>query len=143
MQRLLLLLICANSAGYCAASEYHLLQVEDLSVEYQRYQGVYRNAYMIDDDGEPMQFSDGAAMNLRLSPINYTYMDNKFHMSSDEYKHVRYVGWEWEAGIHISRVDLFEHHHSQHGLEYVNPRGDGFPLENSYGIRVHIIGDGK
>lgn len=136
----LLLAILGNELQ---AAELHVLEIQDLSVEYWRYEGVYRNSYLVKQDDSPMQLQDGAALNLRLNPINYTYIDNRIHMASDTDRHVRYVGWEWEAGVQYKMIDVFEHHHSQHGLEYINPRGDGFPLENSYGVRIHIIGDCK
>lgn len=143
MRNLITLCLLLLTGSNSQAAELHVLEIQDLSVEYWKYEGLYRNSYLAEKSGDPMQLQDGAALNLRLNPINYTYIDNRIHMASDTDRHVRYVGWEWEAGVQYKMIDVFEHHHSQHGLEYINPRGDGFPLENSYGVRIHIIGDCK
>ncbi len=87
----------------------------------------------------PMRMQDGAELHMDLDIVQYGYWRNRFHMAEDQYKHVRHVGWEWEAGLSLPYVDLFEHHHSQHGLEYVNPRGDSFPVQDTYGIRFKFI----
>lgn len=140
MLRLILLSLAVLSSCELRASELHLLEVKDLSVEYWQYDRDYRNSYLLDSEGRSLQLRDGGAINLNLTPINWTYMDNIFHMANDIDSHPRYVGWKWEAGIRLGRFDVFREHHSQHGLEYENPRGDGFPLENSVGIRIRLIG---
>ncbi len=134
------------------ASTFSLFEVDRLDMEYYKYRNGYRNPYLItsgDDttDGyRPMVLVDGSELNMNLSIAKYMYWRNRFHMASDQYKHVKYVGWEYEGGLDISSltsstipVELFQHHHSQHGLEYVNPRGDKFPVEDTYGIRFIFI----
>ena len=133
----------------CRASEYSLLPVvEHLDLEYFRYQGVYRDSYYISEGSAPgdsrfLQMQAGSALNLRLRVLQYLYWDNRFHMDMDTTSQVRAAGWQWEGGLHIpgTPVDLYEHHHSRHVLDRENPRGDKFPLENTYGIRLRLIGE--
>lgn len=137
-----------------ASSAFSLWDVDRLDMEYYKYRPGYRNPYFVEygsDKGDgyaPMVMDNGAELHLDVSSQDVLYWRNRFHMATDQNKHVKHVGWEWEWGVNGSRwkapVDLFVHHHSQHGLEYINPRGDRFPVEDTYGIRFKLIeGRGK
>lgn len=147
MRYLLLALVLYSTS----ASAWSLFEVDRLDMEYYKYKTGYRNPYLIEggddtpDGYKPMPLVDGAELHMDLGIAEYVYWRNRFHMASDEHKHVRYVGWEYENGIDLERIvptlpfEIFQHHHSQHGLEYVNPRGDKFPVEDTYGIRFKFI----
>ncbi len=126
------------------AKEFSLWEVNELNLEYYKYRGQFRDPYFIEQDGstyKPMR--DGAELNMNLSVLKWLYWDNRYHMAMDETSQVRHVGWEWEAGLRLKYIDLFSHHHSRHGLEYINPRGDRFPVEDFYGIRFKFIDRGN
>lgn len=126
------------------AKEYSLWSVDELNMEYYRYERDYRDPYFIEPDGrtyKPMR--DGAELNMNLSVLKWLYWDNRMHMGMDQTSQVRHVGWEWEAGLRLPYIDIFSHHHSRHGLEYINPRGDRFPVEDYVGIRFKFIGGKK
>lgn len=142
------LIMCVSSSAY----GYTLFSVDRLEMDYYKYRTGYRNPYLItsgddtEDGYRPMALVDGSDLQMDLGIADLLYWRNRFHMGSDEFKHVKYVGWEYEVGVDTSRVtshtipvELFQHHHSQHGLEYVNPRGDKFPVEDTYGIRLKFI----
>lgn len=139
-----------------AGNRFSLWTVDRLDMEYYKYRAGYRNPYLIDPGGDtvdgyqPMPLADGAELHMDLDVLRYGYFRNRFHMASDQFKHVKYVGWEYETGLDLARFpnyplpfDIFQHHHSQHGLEYVNPRGDRFPVEDTYGIRFKFIEHGS
>lgn len=141
---ILVLLVVTNVSTKSSAKEFHLLDVEELNMEYFKYEGQYRDSYYVHGDSNPIQMSSGAALNMRLQVANYLYWDNRFHLDNDDGNRVRAAGWQWEAGARIPWVplDFFQHHHSRHILDIQNPRGDKFPLENTYGVRIHFIGGG-
>lgn len=114
-------------------------------MDYFRYQEYNRDPYFVDRRGHYIQFRDGAALNLNLRVVHFMYWKNRIHMDMDHTPQVRHVGWEWEAGIHVPflPIDLFQHHHSRHWLEGESPRGDDYPIENSYGIRFKFIENGE
>ncbi len=123
---------------------YSLWEVDDLSMEYYKYREQFRDPYFIEQDGHTYKpMSSGAELKMNLSLLKYSYWDNRIHMASDETNVVKHVGWEWEAGLHLPYIDLFSHHHSRHGLEYQNPRGDRFPVEDYFGIRFRFIEKGN
>lgn len=128
-------------------AEFRLLDVDELSMEYFKYREALRDPYFINSDGTPMQFQDGAALNMNLRILDlglvHLYSRNYIHMGQDTERHVKHVGWEWENGIGTKYLDAFLHHHSRHGLEYINPRGDRFPVEDTYGVRLKLINRGS
>lgn len=148
-----------SSISRADTGRFTLWTVDRLDMEYYKYREGYRNPYLLDEGAteggqgidtaegyRPMPLVDGAELHVDIDILKYGYWRNRFHMASDQYKHVRYVGWEYEAGVDLARFpqyslpfEIFEHHHSQHGLEYVNPRGDRFPVEDTYGIRFKFI----
>lgn len=134
-------------SGFQSLDLYHdirMIEVRDMSMEYFKYRGETSDPYLVQEDGSPIPLTTGAALNFNLGLVNnILYWNNRVHEATDNRPSVRHVGWEWEGGLHIGSVDIYEHHHSQHGLEYRNPRGDHFPLENTIGIRVHLIGGGN
>ena len=82
----------------------------------------------------------GAALVWNLDIFKYAYWDNRVHMTTDYSPQVRHVGWQWEFGVRLGHFDVLYKHHSQHSLDYENPRGDAYPLEDMYGVRIHLIG---
>lgn len=90
------------------------------------------------------------AMQLDLSVTRFLFWENNVHVESvgDTPKT---VGWHWIAGIRAtSWLDLIAEHHSRHVMdqaqERYNPktgRREKFPVEDSYGVRINIIGGKK
>ncbi len=108
-------------------------------MEYFKYDPGFRDSYFVEKDGAPKRMRDGAALNWNLKLVDWLYWENRLHLDMDETSVVRHVGWDWEAGVRFNKIDLYHHHHSRHGLEYINPRSDSFPVEDSYGIRFKFI----
>lgn len=135
----ILILILMFWSQILMAGDFHLLEVRDLSVEYNKYQGVYRNSYLLNQDGTFHQLDSGGSFNLNVDLLKFLYTQNRVHLAGDETQ-VKYVGWEWESGLRLGSLEGYWHHHSQHELEGVSPRGDKYPLENYVGVRVHLIG---
>jgi hypothetical protein len=82
---------------------------------------------------------DGAATIFNLDLLSYDryrlYWNNRAHMDNTN-SQVRQVGWEWEMGLSVPKLDVFYHHHSQHLLDEDSTLK--FPLENKYGIRFNF-----
>lgn len=142
---LLALIMLVTWARKCAAAEYSLMlpHLSEMDIEYFRYHGQYRDPYFVDDQGQYIQMRDGAAVNFTLSLLGPLYWKNRIHMDNDARTNTpRHVGWDWEGGIHVPYLplDIYQHHHSRHGLEYQSPYETKFPVEDSYGIRLQLIG---
>lgn len=111
-------------------------------MEYFQYRKEFRDPYFVDSEGRYLQMRDGAALNFELGILDsWLYWKNRIHMDMDYTPQPRHVGWEWEAGAHIPFIplDVFQHHHSRHGMEYRHPDGLRFPVEDSVGIRLRLI----
>lgn len=161
LRSVLPMLLIFLTAQTSQASKFSLWSVDQLSMDYFKYRSGMSDSYFTECNSVPgtgredllgnrectrMQFQDGAALNLDLEVLRYAFWRNRFHMSQDQYRHVKHVGWEWEVGLDVSRMtdrviplELFQHHHSRHGLEYINPRGDHFPVVDTYGVRLKFI----
>lgn len=134
----------ASAESYLPTRAWHL---QDMSLEYYTYPQGMRDPYFIAEDetsksGRFIQFERGSAVNFDLELLKYGYWDNRVHMDMDD-RQVRHTGWQWELGLRVGPVDLFHAHHSRHGLEYRNPRGDRFPVSDQYGIRFTFVRDGE
>jgi len=134
-----ILILCALRCQEGRASEWKLLQVDDLNLETTKIQ-FKRDAYFNDHD-PAKDWMWGAALNWNVRTLKYVYWKNRFHLDYDT--QVRHVGWKFEAGINLGKYfDTFWQHHSQHMLE--SERDDiGFPVEDRYGLRFHFIKDGR
>lgn len=146
---ILFYLLHTNNLVWAAEEQHHAMrwkhpiEVNNLSIEYYRYQKGFRDPYLVGNDGVPIQLRDGSALILDWSILGRIYWNNRFHMATDESARVRHAGWEFETGIHLWQIDLFRYHHSQHGLEYINPYGASFPVQDAFGIRLNLIGNGR
>lgn len=126
-----------------ASGKFRLLDVEHMDIEYLRYHHQYRDPYFVDQDHQYLQMRDGAALNFTLGIRDTIYWKNKIHMDNSQDTTVpKKVGWEWEAGLHLPfiPIDVFQYHHSQHGMEYQNPDGEKFPVVDAYGARITLVG---
>lgn len=125
-----------------SSKSFSLFDVKEANMEYHKFKSGYRDGYLIDKDGTtPIRLEDGGELNLNVRLLNYIYFDNKFHFASDESKSIRQVGWLYEVGIKLPYIDVFANHHSQHGVEYISPQGDRFPVQDYYGVRFKFIGE--
>ncbi len=131
-------------SGSCKAEEiqpnwkinnFQLLDVDKLSLEYAKIRNQRDGYYLVDDPH--FDYRMAFLVNIRL--LGYGYWQNDIHMMAADDR-VRAVGWQWEAGAHILKnADVFWYHHSQHVMERESPRGQTYPLENRYGVRINFI----
>lgn len=129
--------LTVSSIGYS-----DVLSVDKLDLEYKKLDPYNRDPFLPQYTG---RWRDSAALFMDISVFNYGYWNNHVHQETVSPGSVRSVGWEWEAGFRATGyLDIFTHHHSRHVLEeepderFRNTSGQ-FPLENSYGIRIHLI----
>ncbi len=66
------------------------------------------------------------------------FWDNKVHAKASESRY-RLVGWEFETGLHLGKVDIFYYHHSQHMLDQIREDNYKFPVEDAITIRLNFI----
>ena len=85
-------------------------------------------------------------MNADFSLLGALYMHNRVHTEAIRSGPVKTVGWHWELGLRLhENVTIFHEHHSRHVMEERPPvpegRTRGYPVEDSYGLRITIIED--
>lgn len=113
------------------ADEFRLLDVDRVSVEYAKIAD-WRD-FVYTEDRKDLRFRAAFRMDLRL--MEYGYIDNEFNMLGTDTQ-IRGGGWKFEGGIHATKYfDFFYSHHSQHIFERERPPM-GYPLYNTYGIRM-------
>lgn len=105
--------------------------VKDVSIEYRR---LLNKPRLLEIPGA--SHVDYLGLNLNLGIAGPVYWNNLVHIYSSSDR-VRWVGWLFELGLKISKVDLFYKHHSQHTLDGVHPFMD-FPLQDAVGLRWRV-----
>lgn len=80
--------------------------------------------------------------NLRIMEVGY--WNNEVHGEGTE-SQFQTMGWHWELGLRLTnQISIYHEHHSRHRLDSTGPdynqdeRSDGFPVEDSYGIRMQF-----
>lgn len=145
--KLLWLALLLSVPGY--ASDWRLLELDSMSVDYFKYYHIRDPALFPHDDD--LTFGAALRPNMRL----LTYQDllaltwnNEVHMSSTP-SWVRHVGWHWDLGVDVGcKLRVFYEHHSQHLLdsepEFSYSEGyeqrRKFPVFDKLGIRLHLHG---
>jgi hypothetical protein len=124
----------ADAAIYLDPANYHLLEVEDVSVDAYKV-GSFRNPYWAEYQKD---FDHGFNLNLRFSSLRVLFWEGQFKLIGDG--QLRYGGLEFRTGLHFGPyLDFSWWHHSEHLLDDLNNEGDRFPLSDCYGIRLHFI----
>lgn len=91
------------------------------------------------------KYTGRAAVDFQVRALEVFYWKNYVHTEGVEAQ-VKTVGWQWELGLDASsQVSFFYQHHSRHRMDDANPidydkngQPDKFPVEDSYGIRLHF-----
>ncbi len=137
--KLLLLVILLISADIAwGDDEEYSLKLTEMSVEYYKFDG-RRDSYFPEHDER--DWVAGSKVNYTLGVLKYFYWFNSLHFEMDNTPQIRSGGWEFEAGIKPFKwLDIYKHHHSQHVFEAVNSDGQRFPVVDSYGVRLNLVG---
>ena len=94
------------------------------------------------------QYKGRVAAEFDLRMLNdYLYWNNEVHGEGTDAKFMT-MGWHYELGLDLGKVELFWEHHSRHTLDQEQPyywdtRMDTwkqmkYPVEDSYGIRINF-----
>lgn len=143
---LVLLSILSSESRRASAAEYRLLDVDRLDFEYSRLQPENRDPLAPQYTG---LWRERAALQWDLRLLEYGYWRNHIHTETVQPGgEVKTVGWEWETGVEVGKyLDVFYHHHSRHVMDEPAPRTydttNQFPVENSVGVRVHLLREKK
>lgn len=132
---ILIMSVLASSQAFAKTfSNFRLLDIDQMYVEYKRYKAV-RDPYF---DSDKYSFRDGGVFVNDLRLLEYLYWHNKLHFDEDAYTNqIKHVGWEYEAGVDFGRVQAGAYHHSRHCTECAE--GQKFPVEDAYIMRFHFI----
>ena len=130
MNKLMMLLMLLIS-GQAYATEWRLLDLDRVSIEYARIED-YRDFFYTEDRD---QLEHRGQFDIDVRMLQYGYLRNQINLLGTK-QQVRGGGWEFEGGVQPSKyIDLFYHHLSQHVFE--RERQDAsYPLRNYYGIRL-------
>lgn len=147
---MVLFLFCTKVVGseypeYPAKSRYSLFSVEQLDVLYAQMRADSRDPYTPEYTG---RWKGRAAIQWRVSAMGALYWDNDCHVETIDNGVVATVGWKWELGLRVTKqVSIFNAHHSRHSVESMPEKRfesvSQFPVDDSYGIRIHFILGGK
>ncbi len=95
-------------------------------------------------DIAPHKYLGRVAVDYQVRLLEYFYWQNIVHTEGTEAQ-FQTVGWQWELGLKLTpQIQPFYQHHSRHRMDSIGPDGnmdgkpDGFPVEDSYGVRIHF-----
>lgn len=95
---------------------------------------------------EPDAYDKYVEMQLAWNHLGVLFMENRLHLSSLKTGEVKTAGWQWAAGVQMSKeFSLLYMHHSQHILDepqqVPGTRTNRFPVQDSWGLRMTIWED--
>lgn len=122
-----LCLALALGAFWLAA---HAAPIESASIAYEKF---LDGARILEVPGEKP--TDALALSLLIAPVGPVYWSNRVHALGVGPR-VRWVGWQYEAGLRFAPVDVYFSHHSEHALDREHPLLQ--PVSNSVAIRWRI-----
>lgn len=140
IKKILVWLVAVSAAPAYASKlgNFRLLNVDQMYLEYKKYK-IVRDPYFPSDE---YKFRDGGVFVNDLRIAEYLYWHNRLHFDSDEYTNqIKHVGWEYEYGVDLGRVQAGMYHHSRHCTEC--QEGQKFPVEDAYIMRLHFVEPGK
>lgn len=121
-------MILASIAFFLASAKAAALSSVDLT-----YSRLLEGSRILETPGELP--TDALALGVLVLPLGPIYWANRVHALSVGPR-VRWVGWEYEAGIRFPALDFFFHHHSEHALDRAHPILQ--PVSNSIAFRWRI-----
>ena len=83
---------------------------------------------------------------------DYLFWRNEVHGEGTDAKFMT-MGWHYEFGLDLGKVELLWEHHSRHTLDQAQPyywdqrydemRPTKYPVEDSYGVRINFYQRGR
>lgn len=131
----LLILQLMASISHAANRENWFIQVDELSINYKKYQPSSRHPLFYDST-----MKEGIDLNMNNDlAFGLLFWDNTVHSATNSGQYYL-VGWQFKLGIHVTDFfDVQYEHHSQHVLDSSYPHMK-FPVEDSLGFKLTIIG---
>ncbi len=134
----LILNLIAISCAHAEGKENWFIQVDELSLNYKRYNPGSRHPLFYDS-----VMKEGIDLNMNTDmAFGLLFWDNKIHTATNSAQYYL-IGWNLFLGIHVtSFLDVQYEHHSQHILDDAYPNMK-FPVEDSLGFKLTLIGGGR
>lgn len=129
-------------------AEFRLLEADRLDFTVTRFTC---NKSTLAPDIECSQWRGRTAVDFDLRFAGLLRWRNIIHAEGTDAKYET-VGWRFQVALPLGKqVEVLYHHHSQHRMDgedatHTGPSGEGwtgFPVEDSYGIRLCFLGDCK
>lgn len=124
-------------------SKYRLIELEQFSLSFTKF-GCNRDHQTPDLDCYEYRGRVATEFDLRLFN-DWLYWNNRVHGEGTEAK-FETMGWHYELGLDLGKIQLFWEHHSRHVLDREQPyywderrdtwRQVKYPVEDSYGVRL-------
>lgn len=135
--RYLLLLITLIATP---AQSLEFLKARDLSLGIAKYGEGSRDLYLMTPETGQLKAKLDLTWNTDiLKADNFSlYWDNQIHSKASEAR-FRHVGWEYETGLDLGKIQIFHWHYSQHMMEQIRLDNKEYPVEDTYGIRLHFL----
>ena len=121
-----------------AATDYHLIDIRELALDYKNYKMINpnaRNALIY-----PESPKEGVNVELKLDVMNRLfYWDSAIESLTTDSQY-RSVGLKLWMGLHLSdHMDVGYYHHSAHILDATQSRMNGFPVEDAVQIKLYLF----
>ena len=135
--------VLAEDLEELSKSKYRLLELEQFSLKFARF-GCNRDLQTPNLDCYEYVGRVAAEFDLRLLN-DWLYWNNEVHGEGTRSK-FETMGWHYELGLDLGKVQLFWEHHSRHVMDREQPyywddpisswHQAKYPVEDSYGIRL-------
>lgn len=130
-------------ASRCEGSDFKVIDVQELAIDYKQYLPGGHYPY-ITDNGMPDRMLDkGLDLIVNMTVVKYFYWDNRIVSLTDADTgsgrgQFRLVGWNFRFGLQVADAIQFGYYHfSQHLLDATLPWH--FPVEDAVELRFIIL----
>lgn len=123
-----------------ALADWHLIEVQEVNVEYKQFLDGSRDA-IVSQDGLGNLIDKEVNLNINFDISEYFYWNNMIHSIVDSNGvsggQFRLIGWNFRVGLRLTNYfDIEWEHFSQHLLDVISPFPN--PTQNSINIRIYL-----
>lgn len=134
--RYLISLILLTTPIICTAYDYHLIDLNELSIQYDNYAALNdkaRNALIYPDHPK-----EGINVNVNTTVARFGYVDSIIETLTNSGQYAS-IGLNIRLGLRVTdNLEFGIHHHSQHLLDRAHSYMDKFPSEDSVQLKLYL-----
>lgn len=118
------------------ASDYHIVDLDELSIDYKNYKMVREKNY--NTLTYPENIKEGINVNINTTILGAVYWNNTIETLTTEGQY-RTIGLQLGLGVRLTDyIEVGYYHHSQHLLDRQHSFMNHFPVEDAVEIKFYL-----